>query len=212
MTTPLSDQPSTAASRIYGVATLVAPLLLLASTVAYLTDGDGLNDGSLGGTIGVWSTLAFALAFIGLYRNLDRYAPTAAPILLAVAVIGSAAGLGFNIDAILAAEFGRDAVDTASEDPSYVLLAYLPWGLFFPAGLVATGTLLWRAKACARASAALLIVGGVLFVMSRPARIDPLAVAADCALVLALAPIGWSILTRGRAGYPTPAIAPAAPA
>lgn len=180
--------------RITGIAAILAPLLLLASSLAYITDGNGINDGHVGGTIGVWSCFAFLLAFIGIHRVLEPEAPRAAPLMLVVATIGAAAGVGFNIDGIMAAEFGRDAVDDLTESSAFALLAYLPWGLFFPIGLIGTGVLMWRTNTFSRISAGLTVCGGVLFVTSRPARIDAAAVLGDCALILALVPIGWALL------------------
>ncbi len=189
---------SATTTRITGLAAILAPILLLASTLAYVTGGNGINDGKAGGAIGVWSCFAFLLAFAGLYRVLEPSAPRAAPILFAVATIGSAAGVGFNIDALLAAEFGREAVDAATEASALSMLAYLPWGLFFPIGVVATGILMRRTGTFPGRSAALVAAGGVLFVASRPSRVDPLAVAADCVLILGFVPIGWSLLAGRR--------------
>ncbi|MGE3620823.1 MAG: hypothetical protein AB7L84_10210 [Acidimicrobiia bacterium] len=186
------------AVRLTGLAAIVAPLLLLASTVGYVTDGNGINDGHVGGTFGVWSCFAFLLALVGIHRMVEPVAPRAAPIWMAVVAIGAAAGVGFNIDAILAADFGREAVDAVGEESPLVLLAYLPWGLFFPIGLVGTGVLLWRTRVVPHLTAALVVAGGLLFVASRPPRIDPLAVFGDCVLVLAFAPIGWALLTGRR--------------
>jgi hypothetical protein len=76
--------------------------------------------------------------------------------------------------------------------------AFLPWGLLAPVTFVATGILLWRTRAVPTWSAAMLVLGGILFVSSRPARVAPLAIACDLALVLALAPIGWAMLSRRR--------------
>lgn len=203
---------SAATTRITSGAAIAAPILLLASTVAYITDGGGINDGVVGGTIGVWSCLAFVLAFTGIHRALEPHSPRAAPILMAVTVLGCAAGVGFNIDAILAEAFGRDAVDTALEDHPFALLAYLPWGWCFPAGLIGTGVLMWRTRVVSRLTAGLVAAGGLLFVSSRPARVDALAVLGDVVLVLALVPIGWALLGNARraADAPTePAVAAA---
>jgi len=199
---PISAGGNPTLARIAGRAAILAPILLLLSTVAYLTEGNGINDGFVGGTIGVWSALAFMLAFVGICRALEPAAPRGAPILLCVSLVGWAAGVAFNIDAILAAEFGRDAVDTATEATPFTLLAYLPWGWFGPISLVAIGVLMWRTNTFSRRSAALMIAAGVLFIVSRPARIDPLAVFADCVAILALVPIGWSLLTSARTEAP----------
>ncbi|MGH9212047.1 MAG: hypothetical protein ACRD2C_15385 [Acidimicrobiales bacterium] len=83
-------------------------------------------------------------------------------------------------------------------------------GLLTPFALVGTGIVVRRARTVAPTSAALLIASGVLFIASRPPRVEPLAVVSDCALVLALTPIGWSILTRSRSrttGAPEPTLA-----
>lgn len=181
-------------ARMSGVAAILAPILLLVSTIAYITDGGGINDGRVGGTVGVWSALAFAVAFAGISWAIEPRAPRAAPLLLISGFIGWAAGVGFNVDAILSAEFGREAVDTATEDHPFTLLAYVPWGWFAPLSVTATGVVLWRTRAFSRPSAALLVVAGVLFIASRPARIEPLAVIADCVAIVALVPIGWKLL------------------
>ena len=194
-------------ARISGVAAILAPILLLVSTVAYITDGGGINDGRVGGTIGVWSALAFAVAFAGITWAIEPLAPRAAPILLTLAIMGWAAGVGFNTDAILSAEFGRAAIDTAIEDDPFALLAYIPWGWFAPISVTATGVVLWRTRAFSRLSAFLLIVTGVLFVASRPERIEPLAVIADCLAIVALVPIGWTLRASRRTAVTAPSSA-----
>lgn len=190
--------PNATTTRIAGWAAIAAPLLLLGSTVAFLTHGDGINDGFVGGTIGVWSALAFMLAFVGIFRVLEFRAPRAAPIWLSITLMGWAAGVGFNVDAILAAEFGRETVDTAIEDRPFTLLAFVPWGWMAPLGVVAAGVLMRRTNTFGRVSGLLTVAAGVLFIASRPARIGPLAIFADCIAVLALVPIGWALLAISR--------------
>lgn len=189
---------SPTAARITGWALVIAPILLLASTVAYIAHGAGINDGVLGGTIGVWSGFAFIVAFAGLLRLVEPTAPRAAPILALIAATGWAAGIAFNVQAIFVSLFGPDIdqfMDTVDGTDSLAILAFLPWGWFAPISLLAIGILLWRTDIVPRTSSALLIAGAVLFLASRPARIDPVAVLADCVVILALAPIGWAILT-----------------
>lgn len=192
-------------ARITGIAAIIAPILLLASTLAYVLDGNGINDGHLGGTIGVWSCLALLLAMIGIYRVLEPATPRGGPIMLTVVVIGVAAGVGFNVDGILAAEFGQGALDIFPEETPIALLAFLPWGWFLPIGMVGTGILMWRTRTFPKATAVLVALGGIVFVTSRPARIDALAVFGDCLLILGLAPIGWALLTgRSDVGHQGP--------
>lgn len=184
--------------RITGIAAIIAPILLLASTLAYILDGNGINDGHLGGTIGVWSCFALLLATFGISRVLEPASPRGGPILMAVVTIGIAAGVGLNVDGILAAEFGQGALDIFGDETPIALLAFLPWGWFFPIGMVGTGVVMWRTRTFPRATAVLLALGGIVFITSRPARIDGLAVFGDCLLILGFAPIGWALLTGRR--------------
>ncbi|MGD9890725.1 MAG: hypothetical protein AB7R89_09035 [Dehalococcoidia bacterium] len=204
------------AARVYGVATILAPLLLLASTVAYITAGEGINEGVLGGTIGVWSAFAMTIAFVGILRLLEPRAPRAAVTLTVIALIGWAAGIAFNIEAIYVALIPELTVerlnDAMTGGDAIAWLAFLPWGWFAPLTFVLSGIFLWRTHTVAPWTGILLIIGGVLFVTARPARIDVLAVTGDIVLVLALAPIGWSMFVGRRlAGSAAMATATAAP-
>lgn len=76
-----------------------------------------------------------------------------------------------------------------------VVLSQLPWGWFLPLSFVLVGIFLGRTGAASWWPAGLLIAGGVLFVTAVPARIDALAIGTAGVLVLALVPIGWSVLT-----------------
>jgi len=194
------------AARIYGTATIAAPLLLLASTLAFVTEGEGINEGVLGGTIGVWSAFAFAVAFVGILRLIEPSAPRAAAALTVLALIGFTAGVAFNVDAIYVALIPELTVerlnDAMTGGDAIAILAFLPWGWFVPLTFVLTGVMLWRTHTVAPWSGILLIIGGILFVASRPERINALALTGDVVLVVALAPIGWAMLTGLRTARP----------
>lgn len=185
--------------RLYGLAACAAPVLLLASTVAFVTAGEGINDGVLGGTIGVWSCFAFILAFVGIVRTLEPVVPRAAAVLLVLSVIGMAAGVGFNVQAIHKGYFGDDFLNTVDEGSDLLgLLGFLPWGWFVPLTFVLTGVLVWRTKVFPTWTALPLVVGGILFVSARPAQNDVLAVIGDVSLVLGLVPVGVAMMTGTR--------------
>ncbi|MGP3921025.1 hypothetical protein [Nonomuraea sp. 10N515B] len=200
----LKDMNTTAlsptAARLHGWATIIAPVLLLASTLAFISE-DGINDGVIGGATGVWSTFAFVVAFAGVYRTLEPRLPRIGPIFMALTLIGFTAGTAFNVQAMYYGAYGTDLLADISEGrlpeaPTVGIFAFLPWGLLAPATLVATGILLWVTRSVPMWSAALLILGGVLFVASRPERINTLAIIADVVLILAMAPIGWTLMRR----------------
>jgi hypothetical protein len=191
---------SPAAARVHGCATIIAPVLLLASTLAFISE-DGINDGVLGGTFGVWSTFAFVVGFVGIYRMIEPRLPRIGPIFMALTLIGFTAGTAFNVQAMYYGAYGTDLLADLSEGrlpdaPAVGIFAFLPWGLLVPATLVGTGVLLWVSRSVPTWSSALVMLGGVLFVASRPERINALAIVADVVMVLAMAPIGWTLMRR----------------
>lgn len=189
------------AARFYGVAVIVAPLLMLASTLAFITAGDGINQGVLGNTMGVWVAFTFATAMVGILRLLEPRAPRAAPILTAFTLAGFCGGVAINMDYLMAELGGPEfdaAINEAIDAQPIAILALLPWGWFAPLSLILVGIFLWRTRTTAWWNGALLIAGGVLFVASRPESIEVLALVADGVLILALVPIGLSMLARGR--------------
>lgn len=203
MTTQLSDSTaavlSPVAARIHGIALILGPLLLGASTVAFITVGDGINDGAVGGTLSVWACMALTLGFIGLFRALEPVAPRAAPALMALAVVSFIAGTGFSVLAIETAVTGGDYMtNPLGPGEAIAFFSLFPWGLFGPLMYVLTGILLWRTRTVPRWSAVLVALGGILFVLARPERIEILAVVCDITLIAALVPLGWSMAFGAR--------------
>jgi hypothetical protein len=191
------------AARIYGVAAILGPLLLLGATTAYILEGEEVNRGVLGGTISVWASFAMIIALVGVLRLLEINRPRAAPILTIFALTGFAAGIAFSMDAIFAAIVGPDldaALDAAIDDGSgtILILAYLPWGWFAPLSLILIGIFLWRSRTTPWWTGALMIAGGVLFVVGQMERIGVIALIGDAVLLLAFAPIGWMLFRRAR--------------
>lgn len=185
-------------ARIYGVAVILAPLLLMASSLAYIVEGEGINHGILGGVIGAWAAFTMVIALMAVLRLIEPRAPRAATLLTVVALIGFSAGTAFNVTAVLESVTRLDdAIEAAIAVDAVAVFAWLPWGVFAPISLVLIGIALWRTRISAW-SGALLIAGGVLFVVGRMERLGALALAADGVLVLALAPIGWAMLTGAR--------------
>ncbi|MFC7406255.1 hypothetical protein [Georgenia alba] len=186
--------------RFLASAVVLAPIVFLAGDVAYIVAGNGVNDGVLGGTVGVWSCFLLGWAFVGLARCLAACAPRGSLALLVLALPAVCAGAGFNVNALHRAQFGNDFPEAAFTDPAGAIgvLAFVPWGWFAPAAFVLTGVLVWRTRIGPRWAAALTTAGGLLFISARPVAIDPLVVVADLTLVLGLVPIGIAMLARRR--------------
>src|SRR5688500_3212275 len=74
----LVSMTMTPRTRILSGAMVVAPVLLLLSTVANMTNGEGMNNGEAGGVLQVWGMAAYALVAVGLTRLLEERSPRAA--------------------------------------------------------------------------------------------------------------------------------------
>lgn len=185
--------------RLLALAAVVGPVVFLLSDVAYITAGNGINNGVLGGAIGVWSVFLLGWAFLGISRALEPVAPRGAVTLLVLAVPMVAGGAAFNVNGIHWDRFGNDFMGVTDSDAAIGFLAFLPWGWFAPALFVVAGVFVWRTAIAPRWAGALTALTGLLFISARPAQIDALAIGCDIVMVLGLVPIGLTLLQRASA-------------
>lgn len=179
-------------NRLTGAAAVAGPILVLASTVAYVTVGGGLNEGELGGALQVWAFAALGLAILGLARTVERSVPGTAVLLSVLAVIGAAVGGGFGIDSMQAAVNGTEPLAHSSE-PAVVLGLLLP-GLLAPISLVVLGVTLAR-HGNAGVRGWLLAGGALLFPVSRIPDVAAIAIVSDLLIVASMGSIGLQLLT-----------------
>lgn len=189
--------------RFFALSVVAGPVLLLLADVAYVTAGNGINNGVLGGTIGVWSCFVLAWAFIGLSQMLQHTAPRGALALLILAIPATAGGgVAFNVEALHRDHFGNSINEAAlvggDSDALIGIFAFLPWGWMAPASFVLLGVLVWRSAVLPKWAGALCALGGVLFVVARPQDIDALAIVSDVVLVAGLVPLGLAMLSGRR--------------
>lgn len=88
--------------RLFASAMVVGPTLLVASFVSFATSDGGLNADELGGALLVYAFVGLLIATIGIVRCVEDSFPRAAAVLLVLAAVGCAGGVGFGIDSIRA--------------------------------------------------------------------------------------------------------------
>ena len=177
-------------TRLLGGAFIAAPLLSLASSVAFAAGSEPAR-----GVLQFYGFAVFVLVIVTLTQALATTFPRAATVLTLVGVLGMAAGVGFAVDNIHGALLD-DAYLVDDGGLAGVLVANVP-GLMGPLAFIGIGVALLRAGVQPRFSGVALIAAGLLFPISRIGDIAPLAIADDLIFLLALAPLGWAIL-RGR--------------
>jgi hypothetical protein len=181
--------------RLFAGAMILGPVLLLGSSVAYVAGG-GLNKDEVGGALQVYAFVALTLVAIGIARLVERALPRASAALLAFAVLGCGAGVGFGIDSIHAALPGGTGLEDAASAAGTLAL-FVP-GAIFPLSFAALGVALWRARISPRASGPLLIAASLLFPIANIPDSEAIAVTANALFVVALWPLGITWLRQPR--------------
>jgi hypothetical protein len=181
---------STPLERVSGTAALLAPVLLLASTVAFSTLGGGIGVGAVAGVALVFAMIMFAIALVGLARRAEPVAPRAAAAVTAFGLAGTAGGVGFGIDSIQAQLFGTPGLD----EVSLAGVIALRVGVLFPLSMIALAVLLGVTGRAPRALAATLAVAAALFPVARIGGLLPVGIASDLLFVIAMGGLGLSLI------------------
>ena len=189
------DRLGLAQERLFAAAMILGPVLLLGSAVAFAAGG-GLNEDELGGALLVYAFVAMTVVAIGIARAVERALPRASAALLAFAVLGCGAGVGFGIDSIHAALPGGTGLEETDSAAATVAL-FIP-GAIFPLSFAALGVALWRARVSPTASGPLLVAASLLFPVANIPDSEAIAVIANALFVVALWPLGITWLRQSR--------------
>jgi hypothetical protein len=181
---------STPLERVSGTAALLAPVLLLASTVAFATLGGGIGVGAVAGVALVFAMIMFAIALVGLARRAEPVAPRATAAVTAFGLAGTAGGVGFGIDSIQAQLFGTPGLD----EVSLAGVIALRVGVLFPLSMIALAVLLGVTGRAPRALAATLAVAAALFPVARIGGLLPVGIASDLLFVAAMGGLGLGLI------------------
>ena len=189
-----------AAVRVTGIAAVVAPLLMLASTIAHVVNDEQLNNGEVGGIVQVWAFIVLGVAIVGLARLLEAATPKGALAVIVLGIGGIAAGVGYGIDAIAADVHGAESLQDITTSPAAPLALQLP-GALNTLSLVVLGVLLARHRIAPAALAYAIVAGALIFLAARIPDIETIALVGDAVLVFGFGGVGLRLLGRD----PTPA-------
>lgn len=190
-----------AAVRVTGIAAVVAPLLMLASTIAHVVNDEELNNGEVGGIVQVWAFIALGVAIVGLARLMESSTPKGALIVVVMGIAGIAAGIGYGIDAIAADVHGADSLQDITTSPAAPLALQLP-GMFNTMSLVVLGVLLARHRLGPAAASYAIVVGAVLFLVARIPDVESIALVGDVVLLFGFGGVGLALLRKADTGGP----------
>lgn len=190
--TPAGATAAPPSGRLTAAAAVVGPLVMLASTIAFVANGAGMSEGEAPGAILVWAAIAYGVALVGLARAVEPRSPRLAAAVTALGVAGVCGTAAYGLDAIQQAVLGGDVYSS----PAVPVALRIP-GLLFPLALLVLGVAAARSVAGGRdrVAAWALVAGAVLFPVGRIADLAPVALATDVLLVAAL-PAVAATLTR----------------
>ena len=182
----VTTQGSVPFNRLVTTATVIAPVLLVVSSLFWAAD-----NGEARAITGMWGAIGFAIVFVGFSRRLEPTMPGGATALLAIGVIGASAGVAFNLEAAVVDLFGVERLTEQQGEVSAWAMLRVP-GLLFPAALLSLAIMAWKAKLFSPVQASVLAAGAICFPLGRIPEIPELGIAADTLLVLALVPAAFS--------------------
>jgi hypothetical protein len=179
---------------VFGAGAVLGPVLVLASSVAWVADAPSVRF-----VLQFYGACAVALGLVGASGRLGNRMPRTGALLAATSLLGfGGGGIGFAVDGLTGHLFGSASL--ADEGGLAGALAPTLPGLLGPLSVVALGAVLLRTRQCPTWNAVGLVVGGVLFPVSRIGEIPVLAVADDLVILAALVPLGLSMLARRPLG------------
>lgn len=170
-------------ARLTTVAAVVAPVAMLASTIAFAANGAGISEGEAPGAILVWAAVAYGVALVGLARVVEVGSPRLAAAVTALGVAGACGTAAYGLDAIQQAVLAGDVYSS----PAVPFALRIP-GLLFPLALLVLGVAMARTATGGRdrLAAWALVAGAVLFPVGRIADLAPVALVTDAVLLGAL--------------------------
>ena len=184
-------EPHIPINRVNAAAVMAAPVVLLASTVAYVLR-DGLGKDAAGAAIQVYSAAAFAIALLTLTGLLSKFSPRLSAVLTVTGAIGAVGVAGWAIDSLVASYAPAAAVSEHDDSIAAQFAMFMP-GVIFPLTMFVLGIALAKTGAVRRGYGLTVALGAACFPVSRIGNVEALALVADALLVAGLVPIGWSL-------------------
>lgn len=186
---------------LLGGAMGVAPLLFTASSFFWSAEG---QYGITGGTLLVFGSVAWVVAFAGLFGLLRGRTPRYAAAGYALAVYGAiCGGVAFALQDLFTALHGvshEAALRALGDHPVVANAIFWVGGPAFPLSLAVLGVVLARTRVAAPWAGTMLALGGALFPVARIPRLAIAAHAVDLLLLVPMWYIGWQVLRGERHG------------
>lgn len=190
--------------RLTTAAIFVAPLLIVASTIAYAL-ADGMNRGQIGGALQLYAWSILCLAVVGLVLPLRYVLPRTAAAALGLGLITAATGASYGVDSMWAAI--TDMPQLVDQGSPVAFAAMAPPAATLVVTFIILGLAYARSGLVPAPVGYLLALVGPLFPAGRATNILPIALLTDLVLLGAMVAIGRGLLARRTVPGPVPTAA-----
>jgi hypothetical protein len=181
----------TALDLVVDLAMIIGPILVFASTVAWVADQEGAR-----AVLQIWGMIGLGMVLAGLAHRLRLTVPLGAAAILVLGLAGTSVGTAYGLEIAMVDYFGVERLNEQEVLTAHLGLQ-LP-GLMFPLSLLVTAVLGRRHGMFGAPAAVLLGVAAVAFPASRIPAEAGIALVADGLLLAALAPVGLASLRAAR--------------
>ncbi|MEJ7832290.1 MAG: hypothetical protein WKF79_05205 [Nocardioides sp.] len=191
--------PNPFQQRVLAGAMILAPALLLASTVIAVAD-DAFAENVPSGVLLMFAMGAFFLAYLGVIGLVAEALPRLSTVLLVTGAFGAMAGTAFGV-VIIARAKGLELQEGALEQ------AFNTPGILFPMTWLALGVCVLYSKVAPLWTGVALALAGVGFPISRIGGVGEVAIVADLLFLAALCGLA-TVVVRAPATrtVPDPAV------
>jgi hypothetical protein len=187
--------------RLTTAAIFVAPVLIIASTIAYGL-ADGMNRGQIGGALQLYANSVLCLAVVGLALPLRYMLPRTASVALGLGLITAATGAAYGVDSMWAAVTDMPQLVDQGDPVSFAAMA--PPAVALVLTFVILGIAYARSGLVPAPVGYLLALVGPLFPAGRATDILPIALLTDLVLLGAMVAIGRGLIARRTVPGPVP--------
>lgn len=183
--------------KLWGLALLVAPILLILSSFFW----QGKEYGITGGTILVFALVFWIPALAGLFQLLANKMPYYARISILTSIYSCVGGINFGFVGIYSSIFSISHETYIKEFSKHMfaanLLLFWP-GPLFVFNLLILGVNLIRTRSVPTWVGVLICLGAITFPLSRILRIELVAHLSDGLLAIPLLYMGWIFISTKR--------------
>lgn len=190
--------------RLTTAAIFVAPVLIVASTIAYSL-ADGMNRGQIGGALQLYAWSILGLAIVGLVLPLRYVLPRTASVALGLGLFTAATGASYGVDSMWAAITGMPQLVDQGSPVAFAAMA--PPAATLILTFVILGVAYARSGLIPAPVGYLLALVGPLFPAGRATNLLPIALLTDLVLLGAMVAIGRGLIARRAVPGPVPTAA-----